>query len=190
MYRKQLLEKAMNTLLAPGTHRVSNEEEIRRTQTADTLTYVHLLVESGNEDEISGWWGSVLGVATYWLLGEESRAEHLYSRVEAIPEQLKSNSNPLPKAVLAAFRARRALLSRKSSKKAVLRMGGMAGRLVDHSITFSSCKQPSTMTLVRKFAMFDLSFAYFMQEVGQFFKCSIAMIGNNIFSLLSNTGVP
>ena len=171
MYRKQLLEKAMNTLLAPGTHRVSSEEEIRRTQTADTLTYVHLLVESGNEDEISGWWGSVLGVATYWLLGEESRAEHLYSRVEAIPEQLKSNSNPLPKAVLAAFRARRALLSRKSSKKAVLRMGGMAGRLVDHSITFSSCKQPSTMTLV-----LTISLIVYFINVTLLFWCLIATI--------------
>ncbi|XP_059484722.1 sterol regulatory element-binding protein 1 isoform X2 [Neocloeon triangulifer] len=155
MYRKQLLEKAMNTLLAPGTHRVANEEEIRRTQTSDTLTYVHLLVESGNEDEISQWWGSILGVATYWLLGEESRAEHLYSRIEAIPEQLKNNSNPLPKAILAAFRARRALLSRKSSKKAILRMCGVAGRLVDHSITFSSCKQPSTMTLLAQLLVCD-----------------------------------
>jgi sterol regulatory element-binding transcription factor 1 len=151
MYRKQLLEKAMNTLLAPGTHRVASNEEVRRTQTADALTYVHLLVESGNDDEISGWWGSVLGVATYWLLGEESRAEHLYSRIEAIPEYLKNNSNPLPKAVLGAFKARRALLGRKSSRKAVLRMCGMAGRLIDHSITFSSCKQPSSMTLVKVF---------------------------------------
>ncbi|CAB3377525.1 Hypothetical predicted protein [Cloeon dipterum] len=155
MYRKQLLEKAMNTLLAPGTHRVANEEEIRRTQTSDTLTYVHLLVESGNEDEISQWWGSILGVATYWLLGEESRAEHLYSRIEAIPDHLKNNSNPLPKAVLAAFRARRALLSRKSNPKAILRMCGVAGRLIDHSITFSSCKQPSTMTLLAQLLVCD-----------------------------------
>lgn len=104
----------------------------------------------GESDESSQWWAAVLGVAAYWLLGEDSRAEQLCSRVEAMPEQLARAGDPLPRAVLAALRARRALLSRprRASTKAILRQCSAAGRLLDHSITYSACKQPSIMVLV------------------------------------------
>ncbi|CAG0920304.1 unnamed protein product, partial [Notodromas monacha] len=78
LYRDHLLEKALYTLVRPGT------------------------------DEVSGWWAALVGVAAQWLLGDMSEAERLYPAVEAIPSVLKTHvEDPLPRAALAAFRARR-----------------------------------------------------------------------------------
>jgi sterol regulatory element-binding transcription factor 1 len=59
----------------------------------------------GYDDEIAHWWSAVVGVAAYWLLGEDHQAESLYARVETLPAQLQSMKDPLPQAVLAAFRS-------------------------------------------------------------------------------------
>jgi hypothetical protein len=58
-------------------------------------------------DEVSQWWAAVVGVAAYWLLGNEAEAENLYPAVESMPSAVKSHEDPLPKAALFAFRARR-----------------------------------------------------------------------------------
>lgn len=109
-----------------------------------------LLICLGNEDEIAHWWTSVVGVAGYWLLGEDNQAEKLYASVEAIPESLASLSDPLPRAVLATFISRRTFLekSKRVSHKYILRLCDIAGRLLEDSLTYSSCKQPTGMSLV------------------------------------------
>ncbi|KAF4529717.1 hypothetical protein B566_EDAN015346, partial [Ephemera danica] len=117
VYRKQLLERGLHALLLPGSQTDTGveAEAVRRTQTADTLTYVQLIMESatgGDEDETALWWAAVLGVAAYWLLGEDERAETLATRIEALPESLSRSGDPLPRAILAAYRARRTFLSR------------------------------------------------------------------------------
>jgi sterol regulatory element-binding transcription factor 1 len=46
-YREHLLDRALQTLVAPGGWlNAYDEEPLRRTQTSDVLTYVQLLMES------------------------------------------------------------------------------------------------------------------------------------------------
>lgn len=56
----------------------------------------------GVGDEVSGWWASIVAVASYWLLSEEDKAEQLHSRVEAFPKL--GHGDPLLEAVLGAYR--------------------------------------------------------------------------------------
>ncbi|PSN41839.1 hypothetical protein C0J52_16229 [Blattella germanica] len=121
-YREHLLERALQTLVAPGGRlEACDDDPLRRTQTADVLTYVQLLIENaiatGNqtdasaslstniqvtcsEDELSHWWSGVVGIAAYWLLGEETQAERLYPKVETLPECLNKLTDPLPRALV------------------------------------------------------------------------------------------
>jgi hypothetical protein len=50
VYRKQLLERGLQALLLPSSHADTDKEAeaVRRTQTADTLTYVQLIMESAS----------------------------------------------------------------------------------------------------------------------------------------------
>ncbi|GLG96286.1 uncharacterized protein GBIM_03088 [Gryllus bimaculatus] len=185
-YREHLLERALQTLVAPGGRlEHCDEEPLRRTQTADVLTYVQLLMEnsvntgtqiekttsfnssnihvSSFVDETAHWWSAVLGTAAYWLLGEYNQAERLYARVEALPEALEKLNDPLPKAIIAAFRGRRASLGllkpRRSSltanNKTVLRLCNTAGQLLDDSLTLTSCKPVNNMVLLAQLLTCD-----------------------------------
>jgi hypothetical protein len=56
VYREHVLERALQTLLAPGGRLDAYDEEpLRRTQTSDVLTYVQLLMENavaaGNQSD-------------------------------------------------------------------------------------------------------------------------------------------
>ena len=97
------------------------EEPYRRTQTGDALSYSQQLMEnataavspsndsSGSStiqgldggDEIGGWWAAIVAVASYWLLCEEDKADHLHARIEACPKL--ENGDPLLEAVLGAY---------------------------------------------------------------------------------------
>jgi hypothetical protein len=100
------------------------------------------------EDELAHWWSGVVGVAAYWLLGEDAQAERLYPRVETLPESLDKLTDPLPRAVLAAFRSHRALLSSSHHcpgiNHNILRLCNTAGQYLDDSLTYSSCKQTNS----------------------------------------------
>ncbi|GLV35496.1 Sterol regulatory element binding protein [Carabus blaptoides fortunei] len=173
VYREHLLERALQTLVAPGGKTdVCEDDPVRRTQTSDVLTYVQLLMENvttdipalfnhstthSYQDEIAHWWSGVVGVAAYWLLGEDSQAERLYARVEALPESLATLSDPLPRAVLAAFIGRRTFLekSKQFSHKYILRLCDIAGHLLEDSLTYSRCKQQSGMVLLAQLLLCD-----------------------------------
>jgi hypothetical protein len=75
--------------------------------------------------------------------------------VETLPECLNKLTDPLPHAVLVAFRSRRASLNlsrhcpgNNPSNKAVLRLCNTAGQYLDDSLTFSSCKQDNSIVHV------------------------------------------
>lgn len=186
VYREHLLERALQTLVAPGGRlEACDEEPLRRTQTADVLTYVQLLMENAIatgtqpemsasfnannihvaslEDEMAHWWSGVVGIAAYWLLGEDSQAERLYPRVETLTESLDRLNDPLPRAVLTAFKSRRTSLGLgkprragvNSSSKAILRLCNTAGQLLDDSLTFTSCKPASSMVLLVQLLVCD-----------------------------------
>lgn len=51
MYREHLLERALQTLVAPGGKTdVCEEDPLRKNQTSDVLTYVQLLMENVTSD--------------------------------------------------------------------------------------------------------------------------------------------
>jgi sterol regulatory element-binding transcription factor 1 len=64
---------------------------------------------TGYKDRLIEWWSSLLSVAAFWLLGEDAEAEKLYSNVEKIPIELQERDDTLPKALLAAFNAKKLL---------------------------------------------------------------------------------
>nr|CAD7573629.1 unnamed protein product [Timema californicum] len=181
-YREHLLERALHTLVAPGVPQLDpcDQEPLRRTQTHDVLTYVQVLMENasateqqtvrpnqiqvaGCQDDVAHWWSAVVGVAAYWLLGEDHQAERLYPRVETLPESLDSLNDPLPRALLAAFRARRACLELDQPHKAgfsagtktILRLCNMAGQLLSDIVTCTSCKQPTDIDLLAQLLVCD-----------------------------------
>jgi len=104
------------------------------------------------EDVVARWWAAVVGVAAYWLLGEDSMAESLYAGVELLPECLQQQQDPLARTVRAAFRAKRAASafasSRQGSFASVIRLCDIASRQLDDSLTYWSCRQPPQIVLV------------------------------------------
>lgn len=62
-------------------------------------------------------------------------------------------NEPLPRAVLAAFKARKLLLlsSRRISNKMILKQCDFASVLLEESLTYNSCKSPNNMILVSIF---------------------------------------
>jgi sterol regulatory element-binding transcription factor 1 len=66
--------------------------------------------ENCYKDRLIEWWSSLLSVAAYWLLGEDGEAEKLYSIVEKVPLELHERDDTLPKALLAAFNAKKLLV--------------------------------------------------------------------------------
>lgn len=98
----------------------------------------------------------MVGVAAYWLLGEDSHAERLYARVELLPEQLSSQPDPVARAVQTAYRARRTacaavrghLSPGSSATREALRLCDAAGRYLEDSLAYWSCKQPNNLMLV------------------------------------------
>lgn len=63
-------------------------------------------------DQLAHWWSNLLSVAAYWLLGEEGDelVESLYAQVESFPLELQNCEDPLPRALLVAFHAKRGLM--------------------------------------------------------------------------------
>ncbi|EEB11877.1 sterol regulatory element-binding protein, putative [Pediculus humanus corporis] len=136
-YRESLLEKALQTLIAPG-RKFDND-----------INY---------EDEIAHWWASAVGVATYWLLGEEEEANKLYTKLENIPAFLANNQDTLPKALLAAFRIKLNELLKsdnESDKIQLIKYCKIAGQLLDDSLTFNSCKTTSSKMLIVQLLICD-----------------------------------
>lgn len=169
VYREHLIEKALQTLVAPGSR---SDEEDKKTKTSDVLNYVQSLFENVNadiaavfnstalhkyEDEVAHWWTSILAVACYWLLGEESSAERLHKHIENLPELLLSSSDPLPKAVKAAYTARNTYLinGAKVPQKIILRQCEIASQLLEDSLNYSSCKQQNGLGLMAQLLICD-----------------------------------
>lgn len=70
----------------------------------------------GCEDEKAHWWSCISGIAAKWFLGQDADAQNLYSRAENLPCSLSKNDDPLPRAVLASFKARKMFLEKKKSE--------------------------------------------------------------------------
>ncbi|XP_050443452.1 sterol regulatory element-binding protein 2-like [Adelges cooleyi] len=121
-FRDKTLEKALQTLISPGTrHIVQAEGHTKQpTVTSDVLVYVQRIVESNFitvkprvigsseinvvEDEKAAWWATLFAAGTYWILGEDNRTELLDKHISTVPQSLLVD--PLAQATLAAYKCR------------------------------------------------------------------------------------
>lgn len=89
-------------------------------------------------------------MACYWLLQEEDKAEKLYKKLENVPEALYSLNDPLPKAILAAYMARRnyLIMNLHTARKQIQRQCEYASQLLSDSLTYTSCKKEDSLILV------------------------------------------
>lgn len=62
------------------------------------------------KDDLIVWWSSILSVAAYWLLGEDTFAKELYDTIDKLPEQLKSDDETLPRALYNMFQAKKMIV--------------------------------------------------------------------------------
>ncbi|XP_064481949.1 sterol regulatory element-binding protein 1-like isoform X2 [Ornithodoros turicata] len=145
-YREYLLSRAMDALAVCGRVEPTTP---RNRCIYDGEDYLDLLEEASAAvvpacgggtglnvnmaDELSRWWGGVVRVAFLWSRGEQTEAETVAAKVglNRVPPQLQDAEDPLPRAVVAAVRARRGFLSGQlSSQRDVLRACSTASALL------------------------------------------------------------
>lgn len=167
-FREYLLEKTATLLVTPGVDDAlsANTHKRRKSFGADILNYVDLLMEASkaagtprtiavaigsstirlhSEDPIIQWWTAFIGIATNWLLDEESKSEKFYSIVENIPDPLNSVRHPLPKALTAAYKARSAFLHQSVTLDECIIACDKAGGLLRDSMNYSLHHVPPTI---------------------------------------------
>ncbi|XP_062603205.1 sterol regulatory element-binding protein 1-like [Saccostrea cucullata] len=153
MFREYMLEKALFSLINPTRSKEGP------TQSAEVLLYTQLLTDSATSttksvnlseggigttaggDELGQWWSSVVTVAINWLVGDEENAEAQYPICDSFPQKLQQSDDPLPKAVLVAYRARRNMMTNTHGYSHCIRQCDRAGRLLRESLKLSYSKQ-------------------------------------------------
>uniref|UniRef100_A0A182T7F5 BHLH domain-containing protein n=1 Tax=Anopheles maculatus TaxID=74869 RepID=A0A182T7F5_9DIPT len=100
-------------------------------------------------DELAHWWCNLLRVAGFWLLGEDELAEAMYVQVETVPASLQQMEDPLSRALLLAFHAKRGLINKmESSFEMIFANCNASSRFLEDSLTGNICKTPSRLKLV------------------------------------------
>ncbi|XP_053682828.1 sterol regulatory element-binding protein 1 [Sabethes cyaneus] len=113
---------------------------------------------SGNccQDRLAHWWSSLLSIAAHWLLGEDSEAERLYLHIENLPPELAKGEDSLPKALFAAFQAKRALLNKPHYDSIVVFQNCNAGsQFLEDSLTTNICKSPMRLKVLAQLLACD-----------------------------------
>lgn len=122
-------EASPNSSADEGGDGNENERFIKGSTISDVLSYTQLVNHSMSadkpiqfadkkdidgqdwcEDRLAQWWSSLLSVAAYWLLGEDSSAEKLYHLIEKWPAEFNGLECNLPKALFAAYTSRKGLM--------------------------------------------------------------------------------
>ncbi|XP_055530992.1 sterol regulatory element-binding protein 1 [Wyeomyia smithii] len=113
---------------------------------------------SGNccQDRLAHWWSSLLSIAAHWLLGEDAEAERLYLHIENLPPELVKSEDTLPKALFAAFQAKRALLNKPHYDSIVVFQNCNAGsQFLEDSLTTNICKSPMRLKVLAQLLACD-----------------------------------
>nr|UVI59225.1 SREBP-1 [Haliotis discus hannai] len=145
-FRENLLSQALYSLVAP-------EHPNRKDSMSETMQYAQLLCNSSctkdghpsaaigefgvnNADEVSLWWAGIVSVAFYWLKGDDDNAKDYYSVLDVFPKKLQAIDDPLPRAVMFAYKARKSLLEQRENfnSKMCIRQCDRAGRSLRESL--------------------------------------------------------
>ncbi|XP_050079537.1 sterol regulatory element-binding protein 1 [Anopheles maculipalpis] len=107
-------------------------------------------------DELAHWWCNLLRVAGFWLLGEDELAEGMYVQVETVPMALHQLEDPLSRALLLAFHAKRGLINKaESSFEMIFANCNASSRFLEDSLTGNICKTPSRLKLLAQLLACD-----------------------------------
>nr|XP_040240589.2 sterol regulatory element-binding protein 1 [Anopheles coluzzii] len=107
-------------------------------------------------DELAHWWCNLLRVAGFWLLGEDELAEALYGQVETLPAAMQQLEDPLARALLLAFHAKRGLITKtESSFETIFGHCNASSRFLEDSLTGNICKTPSRLKLLSQLLACD-----------------------------------
>lgn len=108
------------------------------------------------QDRLAHWWSSLLSIAAHWLLGEDAEAERLYLHIENLPPELAHEDNTLPKALFAAFQAKRALLNKPHYNSVTVFQNCNAGsQCLEDSLTSNICKRPMKLKMLAQLLACD-----------------------------------
>uniref|UniRef100_A0A1Q3FNU2 Putative dna-binding protein n=1 Tax=Culex tarsalis TaxID=7177 RepID=A0A1Q3FNU2_CULTA len=108
------------------------------------------------QDRLAHWWSSLFSIAAYWLLGEDSEAERLYPHVENIPPEMAKSEDTLPKALFAAFHAKRALLNKPHYNSVqVFKSCNIGSQYLEESFTTNICKRPIRLNMLAQLLACD-----------------------------------
>lgn len=184
-YREYLLYKALQYLVgAGGKFRQSNsgntnssgnnveQESQQKSENAppsapnlrsgslisDVLNYTILLNDTltdDNQDELIKWWCSILTVAAYWLLGEDSQAKELYYIADILPKQLDLEGESLPKALNSVFKAKKLLLSGNYQPKEIHKLCDIASEYLQDSLACNKMKSTKGIKLLAQLLTCD-----------------------------------
>lgn len=113
---------------------------------------------SGNccQDRLAHWWSSLLSIAAYWLLGEDSEAERLYLHIENLPPELVKGEDKLPTALFAAFQAKRALMNKPHYNSVnVFQNCNVGSQCLEDSLTTNICKRPMKLKMLAQLLACD-----------------------------------
>lgn len=150
-FREFLVEKAFFSLLVPEKRQPGGT-----TQETEVLLYTQLLTDAATgpsttqlsgpcantgTDEVARWWSAIITVGMFWLTSDEESAEKIYFQCDAFPRKLQQCDDPLPKALLVAFRARRNVIKGCHSTSHYIRQCDRAGRLLRESLKLTYTKE-------------------------------------------------
>ncbi|XP_041360280.1 sterol regulatory element-binding protein 1-like isoform X2 [Gigantopelta aegis] len=146
-FREHLLEQALYSLVSP------RHPDRSKSSFAETVLYTQLLTDcsryhkgdsvselgigsNAGVDDVSRWWAAVVSVAYYWLLGDDENAARHYGILDTFPKKLQTSDDPLPRAVLFAYKARKNFMisADNFNNKTCIRHCDRAGRLLRESL--------------------------------------------------------
>jgi sterol regulatory element-binding transcription factor 1 len=105
-------------------------------------------------DRLASWWCNLITVAAYWLLGEDGQAEKLYTHIEKLPLELRED--PLCRAILAAWNARRGLMHKLNVDiRQIYRDCNAASHYIEDSLTQNKCKSTNKKFLFAQLLTID-----------------------------------
>uniref|UniRef100_A0A8D8MWK3 Sterol regulatory element-binding protein 1 n=1 Tax=Culex pipiens TaxID=7175 RepID=A0A8D8MWK3_CULPI len=115
-----------------------------------------VLGENCCQDRLAHWWSSLLSIAAHWLLGEDSEAERLYPHIENIPPEMSKSEDTLPKALFAAFNAKRSLLNKPHYDSVqVFKSCNLGSQYLEDSLTTNICKSPVRLNMLAQLLTCD-----------------------------------
>jgi len=114
-FRQCLVGNAVHSVLDPTVGRLDESQSFIETlmdNSAQHKTYAPTALSATptnnytGDDDVSRWWGALLGVARCWLTNNDEAACKLYPIVDSLPKALQFAEDPLARSAFTAYKAK------------------------------------------------------------------------------------